>query len=114
MKVSEYYKTESAWLKAADLGGKKVALTIDSVEEVTFKGDERPKLAIKFRGKDKGMVLNKTNAQVIISMHGDDTDSWVGKEIKIFPTTTTFGEDVVDCIRVEQHVEEAFDDDVPF
>jgi hypothetical protein len=46
------------------------------------------------------MVMNKTNAKLIASHYGDDTDNWTGKEITLYPTTCqAFGE-TVPCIRV--------------
>lgn len=114
MKVDEFYATESQYLKAADLGGRKHKLTIESVQVVEFK-DKSRKAAIKFKGRQKGLVLNKTNAQLIGKQHGQDMEGWGGKDIIIYPTTTDFGGEMVDCIRVEQVIPEAApDDDIPF
>lgn len=113
MKVSDFYTTESSWLKAGDLGGKKHRLKISDIEIVEFK--EGKKVAVRFAGKEKGLVLNKTNAQIISKQYGEDTDGWVGNEVIVYPTTTDFGGEQVDCIRIEQHVPEADpDDDIPF
>jgi hypothetical protein len=117
MNINDFYQTESKWLKASDLkkDGKsiKVELTIDRAEIVEFK-DNTKKLGIFFRGKDKGLVLNKTNAALIAEQHGNDSNDWAGKKVKIYATTTDFGGERVECIRVEQYVPEAFaDDDVP-
>jgi len=65
---------------------------------------------VMFDGKEKGLVLNKTNAQLIAEQHGQDLASWKGREISIYPTTTDFGGERVECIRVEQYVPEATDD----
>lgn len=113
MDINQFYQNDSKWLKAADLNKKKVAVTINGAEVVEFK-DGSKKLAITFAGKDKGLVLNKTNAQIIAEQYGNDSNGWRGKEIKIYPTTTDFGGERVDCIRVEQHVPEASDDDLDF
>jgi hypothetical protein len=115
--VNDFYATESKWLKAADLAGRKHKVVIDAVEIVEFKKDGATtrKVALKFRGKEKGLTLNKTNAQLIGRQHGDDMDRWAGETITIYPTTTDFGGEQVECIRVEQHIPEAADDDeVPF
>ena len=116
MNVTDFYATESKWLKAGDLkkDGKpiKVKLTIDRAEVVEFK-DNTKKLAIMFKGKEKGLVLNKTNAQLISEQYGGDSDGWNGKEVSIYPTTTDFGGERVECIRVEQFVPEATDTDAP-
>jgi hypothetical protein len=114
MDINDFYQTESKWLKAGDLkkDGKpiKVRLTIDHAEVVEFK-DNTKKLAVMFRGKEKGLVLNKTNAQLIAEQYGSSSDAWTGKEIAIYPTTTDFGGERVECIRVEQYVPQADPDD---
>ena len=49
---------------------------------------------------DKPLGLNSTNCKTIAAMYGNDTDRWIGKRITMWPTTTQFGADTVDCIRV--------------
>ena len=60
-------------------------------------------LAFKsFVGKQKGIVLNKTNAKKIIEISGSAiTEEWPGTAIKIYPTETEFGGETVDCIRIK-------------
>lgn len=116
MNVNDFYQTESKWLKASDLkkDGKpvKAELRIDRAEVVEFK-DGTKKIGIFFQGKEKGLVLNKTNAQLIAEQHGQDMGAWRGKSIKIYPTTTDFSGERVECIRVEQYVPELTDADGP-
>lgn len=86
-----------------DLEGREVTLVIASVkgETLTAPGAKKSKRpVVKFEGKEKGMVFNKTNANITAKMYGPDTTKWVGKRITIYPTTTKFGADTVDCIRV--------------
>lgn len=114
MNINDFYATESKWLKAADLKGHKVRLTIDHAEVVEFK-DNTKKLGVFFAGKEKGLVLNKTNAQLIGEQHGPDVGDWKGKVINIYPTTTDFGGERVECIRVEQFIPQADpNDEIPF
>lgn len=114
MNVNDFYQTESKWLKAADLKGHKIRLTIDRAELVEFK-DNTKKLGLFFVGKEKGLVLNKTNAQLIAEQHGGEIDGWKGAQINIYPTTTDFGGERVECIRVEQHIPQADpNDEIPF
>jgi hypothetical protein len=47
--------------------------------------DERP--ILYFGGKEKGLALNKTNANTIANVFGDDTEDWRGGEIVLFETT---------------------------
>ena len=61
----------SKYLKAADLQGKQVTVVMSHVTMETIGDDERP--VLYFKGKDKGLVLNKTNANTIADAFGDDT-----------------------------------------
>lgn len=116
MNVTDFYATETKWLKAADLGGRKHKVVIDSLEIVEFKKDgaNNKKVGIHFANREKGLMLNKTNAGLISRQYGGDSDNWIGQTITIYPTTTDFGGEMVDCIRVELPVPEAGDEDTPF
>lgn len=93
----------SKYITAADLKGQPHKLTMGAVDMVDVgRGDDvEMKPLLHFVGKQKGLVLNKTNANCIASMHGQDTDFWAGKEITIIPTQTDFGGNIVPCIRVQ-------------
>src|SRR5687768_10052346 len=93
----------SKYLKAADLGESKVLVVIDhvDVEDVGAKGKKENKPVLYFRGKDKGLVLNKTNAKKIEQIAGtDETDEWKGVTIGLYATETEFAGEMVDCIRI--------------
>jgi hypothetical protein len=94
----------SKYLKASDLRGRDVLVTIAGVEEANLKGGDK-KLLMTFAGKEKGLIVNKTNANRIAQMFGRDTDRWVGKQITLFPTQVEFQGDYVDAIRVKGHLE---------
>lgn len=90
---------------AWDLGGKDRTVQITAVKAGKVGHDKRatkkPILTIAdSRGATKTMPCNITNAKCIAQMFGNDVTSWVGKKIAIYPTTTTFGSETVDCIRV--------------
>lgn len=115
--VNDFYGNESKWLKAADLQGRKHRVVIESVEVLKFDqdGQKKQKLGLRLVGKQKGLVANKTNATIIAKQHGLDTDAWPGKTINLYPGQTKFGNDMVDCILVEQIIPEADpDDEIPF
>ena len=110
-------------LKAKDLQGHAVKVTIGGVETVDFKDGKGQKLVLKFQGKEKGLVLNKTNAKIVAKHYGQDFDKWGGNEIEIFPTETEFNGELVACIRVRVQPKVAppvanangdFDDPIPF
>jgi hypothetical protein len=111
-RVSEEYG--SSFLKASDLQGKTVPCQIAKVAREEFQSGDI-KWVVSFLGKDKRFVLNKTNAELIAQMHGDDMDLWTGKTIKIFPTKTNMQGNMVDCIRVKDEAPEVTDaDSIPF
>ena len=76
------------WLKAADLQGKEAPVTIASADIETV-GKDR-KLVLFFRGKQKGMICNKTNAQRIALAYGEDTAAWVGQSITLYAEMVDF------------------------
>lgn len=77
-------------------------VTIEKVVAGTLSnGTKKSKKPILFfAGKEKGMACNKTNAKAIAAMYGNDVSQWVGKRIALYPTTTSFGSEQVECIRV--------------
>jgi hypothetical protein len=78
----------SKYLKAADLQAKQVTVVMSHVTMETIGDDERP--VLYFKGKDKGLVLNKTNANTIADAFGDDTQDWRDGEIFLFETNVEF------------------------
>jgi len=92
----------SNYLKASDLKGREVVVTIDRVEYEAVGRQKEMKAVIYFKGKEKGVVLNKTNANKIIELTGSAvTEEWDGFAVRLFPTTTEFGGETVECIRVK-------------
>ena len=94
--INEMYP--SKYLKAADLQGRNIVVTISLVEIEKIGDDNKP--VIYFLGKTKGAVLNKTNASNIAILYGDETEDWVGKEIVLFPAMVDFQGRTVEAIRV--------------
>lgn len=95
----------SKYLKAEDLKGRKVQVQIEqvAVESLGQGADARDKLVLYFKGKDKGMVLNKTNSLMLSDIFSSkDTDNWIGHPILLTPTRTTFQGKPVMAIRVEE------------
>lgn len=86
-------------LRAEDLPENvQVPVTIESVSHRKF--DDGDKLEIRFVGKKKCLICNKTNAITISEMHGDDYSFWPGKQIAIYRTTTDFQGSRRLCVRV--------------
>jgi hypothetical protein len=93
----------SKYLKASDLKGKKIKVTIGEVGLVEVGVGKKP--VLYFVGKDKGMVLNKTNGMTISASYGADTDKWEGKELLLYSAKVNFQNQMVDSLRVEVPVE---------
>lgn len=112
--VNEMYPSNSKFLKAEDLKNREVTVQIESHEVAQF--DNGNKIVLKFKGKEKGLTLNKTNAMRIADAYGEDAEGWAGKEIIMYPDKTDFGGKMVDCIRVRLPLAKAddFDEPIPF
>lgn len=102
MDVRKLYDKE--YLYAYDLEGKDVTVIIESVKGGTLVGTggkSNKKPVIRFKGKEKALALNITNARIIAGLYGGfDSQLWIGKSITLYPTTTTFGSQTVECIRI--------------
>lgn len=100
MKASEVFT--SKYLRSDDLRGRDITVTIDKVALVAMP-DGKQKPAVFFQGKEKALILNKTNFNTIASVTGiEDTDDWGGAQITIYPSETEFQGQMVDCIRVRR------------
>ena len=97
MDLNEIFTSNS--LKAQDLKGREVTVTISGYEAVDF--DDGRKLVLSFQESDRTLICNKTNGNTIGDLYGTNLDSWIGKQITLFPTQTDFGGKQVPCIRVK-------------
>ena len=78
-------------------------VTIKSFTKKTMKnnkGEEEVKPVVFFNEFDKGMVLNKTNANMIAKLYGSTLEEWVGERVQLRSVAVeAFGE-TQDAIRV--------------
>lgn len=81
--VNELFKGK--FLNAKDLDDEDMIVTIKRiVEEEVGQGDQKEdKWIVYFKGMEKGLVLNKTNANTLASLLGDETDDWIGKQVTL-------------------------------
>ena len=92
----------SKYLKAADLRGKSVTVTIDRVVQEQVVEEEPDKWIVYFsENRDRGMVLNKTNALMISSTYGDNSDLWIGKAVELYTEQVSFQGKIVPGLRVK-------------
>lgn len=78
------------FIKAGELLGKKVTLTIEDVDLEELQGDDGKKAAkciVSFKETPKKLVACKTNGVCMREMFGKQLADWVGKRITIFEDT---------------------------
>jgi hypothetical protein len=78
------------------------SFTITGVEVKAF--DDGRKILVSFRESEKQLVCNRTNANIIAELHGEDTDDWYGKRITLYATKVDFSGKRVDAIRVKEEI----------
>lgn len=129
--MPSYKSAFGSYIKAEDLQGKAIRVSIErvDVEEIKSDSGKERKLVAHFTGKDKGLVLNRTNADALNDIFGtDDYEQWVGAVV-LYPDTTMFGGKRVACVRVKANMNgsapapppvveappvDVTDDDIPF
>jgi hypothetical protein len=94
----------SKYLKAADLNGDPLVVTIVSAPLETLKnpeGKEQTKTVLYFRGTKKLLPLNVTNWDAVADVTGEsDSENWAGCKIELYPATTEMKGKTVACIRI--------------
>jgi hypothetical protein len=102
----------SRFIKAGELLGKKVTLTIASVDLERLIGDdgkEKVKALVAFKETEKQLVMCKTNGLCVKAMFGKEIAAWIGKRVTIFedswngePATRVWGSpDIAQDLEVE-------------
>ena len=87
----------SNYLKAADLQGKEAKVIMKGVQMEDIGSDHKP--VLYFQGKEKGLVLNKTNSTNISAAYGPETEDWNGKPIVLYTAWVDFQGRSVEAIR---------------
>jgi hypothetical protein len=95
---ADYSYGESRFLKAADIAGHSVAVTISSVEDVELEKGVKPVLF--FENKKKGLVVNMTNFDILSEAFGGFTNKWTGHRIVLAVEKVPMKGQRVDSIRV--------------
>lgn len=106
----------SKYLKAADLRGREAAVQIAGIQPIKMP-DGKNKVILLFKDKQKGLVLNKTNANKIAAIYGQNLEEWTGKPVILYPDETNFQGEMVACVRVrvpQAPKAEPGDDSAPF
>lgn len=110
----------SKYLKASDF--EQPALMKMGRTEWETIGTDR-KLILYFDGEEKGLALNKTNANTIAKLYGENTEEWRGQQIVLFEAHVDFKGETVSAIRVrapkrqaapKPPADDGMNDSVPF
>jgi hypothetical protein len=108
----------SKYVKAADLGGKPLVVTIKATTVEALNnpngGGQQDKLLLSFVNQPKRLVCNVTNYNSIAELHGEETSNWPGKRIELFPTKASMGGKSFDAVRVRAPVGETLNDEIRF
>lgn len=88
--------------------GKDLILTIKAVTQEEIVGENGRKesgMVARFVEPSKPMILNKTNAKMLQKLSKSPyVEDWAGLRIALYATTTKFGPDVVECLRVRPFI----------
>ena len=86
--------------------GNDMILTIKSVkrEMITGTGGKKEECPVcHWQENQKPMILNVTNMKSIAKMYGPYIENWAGKRVQIYASTTKFGGDTVECLRIRKN-----------
>jgi hypothetical protein len=101
MKISEEFP--SKYLKASDLQGREHKVVLQTVIKEQVGKEANLELVVYFRvpvnGVNKPWVLNKTNANTISDLYGDNTGEWEGQSLVLKPVTIEFQGKATPAIR---------------
>jgi hypothetical protein len=93
------FSSNSRFLKAGDLRGRDVTVTIRDIQQGKIDDDEKP--VFYFEDFQKGLFCNVENSNTIVALYGCDPDRLIGQRITLFPTRCQNSkQQTVPCIRV--------------
>ncbi len=102
--MPSYKAAFGSFLKQEDLGGKEARVVVASVEMEDVKDVDKveKKLVMHFVGKDKALILNRTNCEVMETICGtDDYGAWIGQAVVLWTDPTVkFGGKLVGGLRI--------------
>ena len=98
MNVNDIYP--SKYLKAADLGNARITVQVGGLSMESVGENEPDKPVLHFHGKDKGMVLNKTNLTLCAAVWGPETTTWAGMWLEVFTEPKMYKGEMVQGLSV--------------
>ena len=101
--VSQLQAYTSPWLKASDLQGRAVTVTVNgaTVEEIRQQtGQKEARIVVTFAGKSKRLICNKTQALTLADLAKTEAfDNWKGLVVTLEPATTRSGQETINVRR---------------
>ncbi len=98
-RLSQLQAYQSPWLKASDLQGRSVTVTVEkaTVEEVrTQDGSKEMKIVVVFKGKAKKLIANKTQALTLADLaKTEEFGRWSGLTVVLEPAKTRNGQETI-------------------
>ena len=88
----------SKYLSAADLHGEMIRHEVGKVEIADLRekdGTMKRKFIVYFKGVDKPLVLNRTNAQKLAAALGKDRTAWIDVVVELYAEMTSLGKEGV-------------------
>lgn len=82
--------------------GEDLTVTIRSVgrQMVAQAGGKKEECTVAQLVGQKPFILNATNSKSIAKLYGPYIEDWAGKSITLYASTTKFGSEMVECLRV--------------
>ena len=82
--------------------GEDLVVTIDLVENREIVGAQGKKeiCTVAHLANEKPMILNATNCKTLAKLFGKHIEDWAGQPMTLYATTTKFGGDTVECLRI--------------
>ena len=85
MKVFKKTSVSGEWCKAGiDIKEGDLITILNGGETVAGEFGDRSVFKVKVSSGEKNLSFNQTSINNLISAYGDDTQNWVGKEVKVF------------------------------
>ena len=77
------------------------AVTMDELQ-LPGRSEKKEKVVLAFKGRNKRLVLNRTNVAAIKSHHGKAVKDWIGKSVTVFYNPhVKFGRETVGGVRIK-------------
>ena len=93
----------SKFLKASDIDQDyEVTIRQVATDLVGQGAEQEEKFIVHFDEFDKGLVLNKTNGNLIAAQHGTETDDWIGKKVVLTVEDVAYQGKITPAIRVKR------------